>query len=395
MPEPHRRTSDRRAIVIGGSLGGLFAATLLTRIGWSVDVYERSPGHLESRGGGIVLQPEVESAFQRAGVVYRAPLGVVATERLFLDEHGEVIHAVAMRQTLTSWGMLFGSMQRIFPSERYHTGSRLVDLAQGEDSVTAVFANGHRETADLLVAADGPSSTVRQLVFADARPNYAGYVGYRGLVAEDTLARKAADIFTERFVFQQFPNSHILQYLVPGDDESLEPGRRRFNWVWYVNYDKATELPYVLTDKQGQRHASSIPPGEMHPDAEHAMRTYAGKVLAPPFQQLVAATNQPFVQSILDYGAPTMVVGRVALVGDAAFIPRPHTAASTSKAAANAIGLADALMAHNHDVTKALEIWEPEQVALGRRLLEIGQTLGTRSQFVYGSGRYLDGITGQ
>ena len=56
--------------MIGGSLGGLFAGLLLRSIGWDVDIYERSPHDLDSRGGGIVLQPEVLEAFRRAGVQY-------------------------------------------------------------------------------------------------------------------------------------------------------------------------------------------------------------------------------------------------------------------------------------------------------------------------------------
>lgn len=82
-----------------------------------------------------------------------------------------------------------------------------------------------------------------------------------------------------------------------------------------------------------------------------------------------------------------MTFGRVALVGDAAFIPRPHTAASTSKAAANAIALADALIQYNHDVRKALPAWEPLQLAYGKQLIASGQQLGNRSQFSYGTGR--------
>jgi 2-polyprenyl-6-methoxyphenol hydroxylase-like FAD-dependent oxidoreductase len=123
------------------------------------------------------------------------------------------------------------------------------------------------------------------------------------------------------------------------------------------------------------------------PKVEQEMREYADNVLAPPFQKLVAATTEPFVQAILDLGVPQMMFGRVALVGDAAFIPRPHTAASTSKAAANAIALAYALVKHNHDVIKALKAWKPAQLAYGNQLLQYGQMLGDRSQLRYGTGR--------
>jgi 2-polyprenyl-6-methoxyphenol hydroxylase-like FAD-dependent oxidoreductase len=381
------KPTGNRAIVIGGSLGGLFTGIMLRSIGWDVDIYERSDRNLDSRGGGIVLQPDVVEAFQLAGISTQS-LGVVARERYYLNSDGSIAQPMPMRQMLTSWNLLYGSMRRHFPSEHYHYGKRLTDIQQADEQVTASFADGTHDTADLLIGADGPNSTVRQCFLPDIRYRYAGYVAYRGLVNENELESDAAALFTERFVFYQLPNSHILQYVIPGDRESLVPGERRFNWVWYVNYDETTELPRILTDKQGKHRDYSIPPGMLAPAVEQAMRSYADTVLAPPFQKLVAATQEPFVQAILDLGVPQMTFGRVALVGDAAFIPRPHTAASTAKAAANAIALADALVKHNHNVTKALPDWEPSQLAYGRQLLASGQQMGDRSQFSYGSSRF-------
>jgi 2-polyprenyl-6-methoxyphenol hydroxylase-like FAD-dependent oxidoreductase len=378
---------DKRALVIGGSLAGLFAGTLLRSIGWEVDIYERSPHSLDSRGGGIVLQPDVVEAFQKAGIAEEVPLGVVAHERYYLNRDGSIAQPMSMRQTLTSWNLLYGSMRRHFPAEHYHQGKHLSEVAQDGTQVTAIFADGTRETGDLLVGADGPTSTIRHLLLPDYTPQYAGYVAYRGLVDERELDPATAKLLTERFVFYQFPNSHILQYVIPGENESLIPGERRFNWVWYVNYDQTTELPDILTDKNGQRREYSIAPGMLHLTVEQAMRSYADRVLAPPFQKLVAATQEPFVQAILDLGVPQMAFERIALIGDSAFIPRPHTAASTAKAAANAIALADALAAANHDVSKALEVWEGDQLALGMHLWKSGQALGERSQFMYGKGR--------
>lgn len=378
---------DKRALVIGGSLAGLFAGTLLRSIGWQVDIYERSPHSLDSRGGGVVLQPDVVEAFQRAGIAYEDPLGVVAHERYYLKRDGSIAQAMPMRQTLTSWNLLYGSMRRHFPAEHYHQGKHLTEIVQDGTQVTAIFADGSRETGDLLVGADGPTSTIRRLLLPDYTPQYAGYVAYRGLVDERKLDPATAKLLTERFVFYQFPNSHILQYVIPGENESLIPGERRFNWVWYVNYNQTTELPDILTDKNGQRRDYSIAPEMIHPTVEQAMRAYADRVLAPPFQKLVAATQEPFVQAILDLGVPQMAFGHIALIGDAAFIPRPHTAASTSKAAANAIALVDALIDTNHDVLKALETWEGDQLALGMHLWKSGQALGERSQFMYGEGR--------
>ncbi len=379
------RSINKRAIIIGGSLAGLFSGTLLRSIGWQVDIYERSAHDLDSRGGGVVLQADVVVAFKQAGIAIDN-LGVDATERYYLQKDGH-IDKIPMRQTLTSWNILYRSMRRHFPDDHYHQGKVLVKIQSKDDKAIAIFADDSSETADLLIGADGPTSTVRQQLLPTYAPKYAGYVAYRGLVDEADLPPKAAEIFTERFVFYDFPNSHILAYVIPGENESLIPGKRRFNWVWYVNYDEQTELPDILTDKNGRHRPHSIPPEMMALSVEQAMRDYADLVLTEPFKTLVAATKEPFVQSILDLTVPQMAFDNIALVGDAAFVPRPHTAASTAKAAANALSLVDALVKHNYDVPEALRTWEFDQLTQGRRLCERGRSLGDNSQFTYGKDR--------
>ena len=378
---------DKRAIVIGGSLGGLFAGALLKSIGWSIDIYERSPNSQASRGGGIVLQPEILQAFDRASIEYELPLGVTAYERFFLKPDGSIAEKMLMRQTQTSWNLIYGALIRHFPAEHYHQGKQLTDVRQEGDRVTAIFADGTTDTGDLLVGADGAGSIVRQKLLPDSKPNYSGYVAYRGLVDELDLDRETAELLTERFVFQQIPNSHILQYVIPGENESLIPGERRFNWVWYVNYDEATELPKILTDKNGKQHTYSVPPGAIAPEVEQQMRDYGVKVLASPMQKLIAATKEPFIQSVLDLTVPQMAFDRIVLVGDAAFVPRPHTASGVSKGAVNAIAFADALVANNHNVTEALKAWQTNQLKFGMYLKDMGEALGNRSQFTYGKQR--------
>lgn len=154
-----------------------------------------------------------------------------------------------------------------------------------------------------------------------------------------------------------------------------------------MNYDEATELPQLLTDKNGKRRMHSIPPGMMSAAAEQQIRDYASRTLVKPFQELIAATKEPFVQSILDLGVPQMAFDKTALLGNSAFVPRPHTAASASKAAANAIALSEALVANDQNVPSALQAWEGEQLLLGMQLWQHGRSLGERSQFTYGKNR--------
>jgi 2,6-dihydroxypyridine 3-monooxygenase len=101
--------------------------------------------------------------------------------------------------------------------------------------------------------------------------------------------------------------------------------------------------------------------------------------LPAPIAGVVCSVAQPFLQVIYDIEVPRMAFGRVCLVGDAAFAVRPHAAAGTAKAAADAWALADAL-AQEREVPAALSRWEPGQLALGRQLLERTRRIGRRSQ---------------
>jgi 2-polyprenyl-6-methoxyphenol hydroxylase-like FAD-dependent oxidoreductase len=374
--------NGNRALVIGGSLAGLFTGVLLRAAGWHVEIFERSAHEMDSRGGGIVLQPEVLEAFRLAGIRYDGTIGVEAKERVFLDRSGGIADRIPMRQILTSWTLVYTELRRAFPDRHYHRGHELIDFVQSGGGVVARFRDGRTVDGDLLVGADGSRSKVREIVLPSVRAEYAGYVAWRGLVDEADLAVAASTVLVDRFVFYDYPNSHMLSYLVPGANENVQPGSRRFNWVWYRNHSPDT-LQLLLTDDNGRRRSLSVAPGSLSLAAEENVRTAADRFLPHPFKQLVAATKKPFVQAIIDLSVPRMAFGRVALVGDSAFVPRPHTAASTSKAASNAISLAKALRTAPGGVEKVLAEWEPAQLELGSNLREVGRKLGDRTQKVY------------
>jgi len=373
-----KNTHRPRALVIGGSLGGLFAATALHAIGWQVDIYERSAGELDSRGGGLVLQPEVLAAFRFAGITHAGALGVASGDRIYLDRQGEVVQRSFMPQTQTSWNMLYTTMKKALPADALHPGEELLSFEQHGQKVTAHFAGGREETGDLLIGADGPRSTMRSRLLPSVLPRYAGYVAWRGLVAEDALADEAAAVLDGSFAFQQGDDHQLLEYMVPGEDGSVQPGGRRWNWVWYRKVAKGTDLQALLTDRQGVRHAFSLPPGGLQDRYRALLNEDARTMLALAFQQLVEATNEPFVQAILDLQVPRMVFGRAVLLGDAAFVPRPHTAGSTAKAAANALRLAENLQRTSFDIDLALASWQASQLGDGMAMTSWGRDMGNR-----------------
>jgi 2-polyprenyl-6-methoxyphenol hydroxylase-like FAD-dependent oxidoreductase len=189
-----------RAIIIGASLAGLFAATLLRKAGWHTEVFERSHVELVGRGAGITTHPELLQSLVRSGADLN-DLGVVVHERIALDARGRVVDRLPYEQIVTSWDRLYQIMRATIPKGTHHLGCHLTAVEQGPDSVTAVFDNGRRETGDLLVGADGYRSTVRDLFAPEIQPAYAGYVIWRGLAEEADIPREAHAAVFEKLAF--------------------------------------------------------------------------------------------------------------------------------------------------------------------------------------------------
>ena len=364
-----------RAIVVGGSLGGLFAATQLRAIGWNVEVFERSPQPLTGQGG-IILQPDVELAVRCAGTWCHEPQIVVAREHLRLDPRGRVLRRRPTHQALVSWTMVCDMLRRTLPHARYHQGEQLLDFEQDGEQVIARFASGRIETAALLVAADGAASTVRRQLLPDVEPSYAGYIEVRGVADACSLRPQVAGLLAERLASFESAGAHILVCSIPVDRHA--PGRdgQRLGWTWYLKV-AAVELDRMLTDGHGPD-GHPVLFGRPTPEVEAGLRERAADLLPPPFRGVVAATRRLLVRPVADIAVSRMAFGRAALLGDAAFLARPHLAADAAKAAVNAITLAESLEVIRDDIEQALRFWEPAQLELGRELLAHGPIAAER-----------------
>jgi 2-polyprenyl-6-methoxyphenol hydroxylase-like FAD-dependent oxidoreductase len=367
----------RRATVVGGSLTGLAAGILLRKIGWEVNIFERSTQSLSDRGAGIVLQQETLELLRLCGAKGDGDVGVTLNYRKYLDVGGSVASSERMPQLMTSWGLLYSWFERSFPAEHYHLGNEFDSMRQDGSSVTSHFKGGMESKADLLVAADGFRSSIRGLLLPEVQPEYAGYVAWRGVVQESDLSADVLKVFEDNFTFFRMAESHILCYLIPSEKGDTGVGQRRLNWVWYWNLTEA-ELDSVLTDAKGVRRAYAIPPGALHPEQETKQRKIAERVLPPAFRELLSATKEPFVQAIMDLACPQLVFNRTILMGDASFVIRPHTAASTSKCIANAFALVGELVG-KQELSESLDHWQRSELDRGQRLMSYGQGLG-RSQ---------------
>ena len=368
---------QRHALVIGGSMSGLLAGIMLNRHGWIVDIFERVETELAGRGAGIVAQAELIARLDRLGLDTRE-LGVAMTTRRILDRSGRTTSTLKCPQVLTAWERVFRVLRDAFPADRYHRGRGLQVFSQNREGVTARFSDGSSVTADMLVGADGLRSTVRQQCAPAVVPRYAGYVAWRALLPESAIP---AYIHRELFMDMTFclpPGEQCLGYPVAGPDNDLRPGQRRYNVVWYRPADEATELPALLTDTTGLAHSISIPPPLIRAEPIAAMRAAAEQLLAPQFRDIVRLIDELILQPIYDLESTHLAFGRVAIIGDAAFVARPHVAAGVSKAADDAAALAEALDAD--DVVAALRSFENARLPENGKIIERARHLGAYLQ---------------
>ncbi|MGW1163330.1 FAD binding domain-containing protein [Streptomyces sp. NPDC002519] len=375
-----------KALIIGGSVGGLAAAHEMRAVGAEAAVYERSAGRMEARGAGIVMQPEVEALLVRLGMSAQS-VSVGLHERQQLHIHGRATRYAAP-QLMTSWDTLYRALRDPLAEVCYRLDSALSRVRVEDGEVTAEFADGYTARGDFLVGADGIGSATRRLLDPAVRTAYAGYVAWRGLEPESAVPEHLLDLLAERFTFFGSDGQQMLCYLVPGPNGETVEGSRRVNWVWYTNVPER-ELPRLLAGRSGKTFTTFLPPGELLPETAAELAATADASLPPQFAELVHR-SEVFMQPVFDVPPRRMIGDHAALIGDAAGTVRPHTASGTSKALGDAAGLASALRgwASGQALPAArLADWEAQRLSHLVTLSHVGIDLARRSSLGTPTGR--------
>jgi len=182
-------------VIIGGGIGGLFAANALIAQGLRVSVYEQASA-LGEVGAGVFVTPNAVRHLERVGLgpaVKRWGARVGPGSSYFRHD-GTPIAPVQVSDG-SGWNAAFG-MHRAdlveflaanLPTGIVHTGHRAIGFEQDGERACVAFANGATTEAEVVVAADGIHSELRSSVCPPSKPVFHGTISYRGLVARERV----------------------------------------------------------------------------------------------------------------------------------------------------------------------------------------------------------------
>ena len=334
-----------QTIIVGGGIGGLFAAKALLAHGLEVAVYEQAP-ELGEVGAGVYITPNSVRQMVRVGLgdaveTWGARVG---TASHYFRADGSPIAPVQVTDS-SGWSANFGMHRADFvdflaaslPKGIVHTGHRCIGFEQVGDKARVKFANGATAAADIVVGADGIHSELRPYVFPPSQPVFSGSVAYRGTVPSDRVPG--------------FPNERWQMWLGQGKHFLVFPLRagKLLNYVGFVPADKEMKESWSA-------------PGD--PDMLRA--EFAG--WDPRIEALLLKAEKTFRWALHDREPmPTWTKGRLTLLGDAAHPMLPHLGQGANQAIEDGMALATILSrvgnAHAPEALIAYERLRRERVA--------------------------------
>ncbi len=330
--------NNLKAIVIGAGMGGLGAAIALKQAGYQIEVYDRV-SELRPVGAGISLWSNGVKVLNRLGLGKEiAQIGGEMDVMQYRRHTGELISNIDLAPLVAEVGQrpypvaradLQAMLMDAYPGE-IKLGHTFIGLEQDEQSVTALFENGHTATGDLLVAADGVRSIARKYVLGEAvDPQYGGYVNWNGLVpmSADLAPKNMWAIYVG-----EFKRASLMP--VAGD---------RFYFFFDVPMPKEDALEA----------------GDIRADLT---QFFAG--WADPVQTLIQRLDPEKTNRVLihDVGPLSgLVRGRVALLGDSAHATCPDLGQGGCQALEDGFVLAQYLATTNISVEDALKRYETDR----------------------------------
>src|SRR5882757_5009687 len=329
--------SRPNVVIIGGGIGGLFAANALIGQGLRVTVYEQALA-LGEIGAGVFVTPNAVRHLERVGLGPAVEKwGARVGPGSYYFRHDGTPIAPVQVSDASGWNATFGVHRADFvdflaanlPAGIVHTGHRAIGFEQNCDVARVKFANGATAEAEVVVAADGIHSELRSYVFPPSEPVFHGTISYRGLVSRERLP----DWPMDRWQMWAGPSRHFLVFPV-----------RHGTMVNYVGF--------VPADQEMKESWSA--PGD--PDTLRA--EFEG--WDPRIGQVLKQVDQCFRWALYDREPlPTWSKGRLTLLGDSAHPMLPHLGQGANQSIEDGMALATILsQTDNTAVPEALLAYE-------------------------------------
>jgi salicylate hydroxylase len=313
--------SRLRVAIVGGGIGGLFAANALAAQGIKVSVYEQAPA-IGEIGAGVFLTPNSVRHLQRVGLepaVEKWGARVGPDSRYFRHD-GAPIAPVQVTDS-SGWNATFGMhradlvdmLAGALPAGLVRTGHRCTGFEQDGTTARVSFANGASAEADIVVAADGIHSELRPVVYPSSQPTFSGSVAYRGLVPIE----RVPDWPVDRWQMWLGKGKHFLVFPV-----------RAGKMINYVGF--------VPTDEEMKESWSA--PG----DPAVLRREFAG--WDPRIDRVLRNVQMTFRWALYDREPlPVWTKDRLSLLGDAAHPMLPHLGQGANQSIEDGMALATIL----------------------------------------------------
>jgi len=304
--------------IVGGGIGGLFAANALVAQGIPVSVYEQAPD-IGEVGAGVFLTPNSVRHLERIGLALSVERwgARVGHESRYFRHDGAPIAPVQVTDS-SGWNATFGMhradlveiLADALPVGTVHTGHRCTGFDQDDSIALISFANGASIESEIVIAADGIHSELRSHVFAASQPVFSGSVAYRGLVPHERVPHWP----TDRWQMWLGKGRHFLAFPV-------RAGK-------LINY-----VGFVPTDEEMKESWSA--PG----DPDVLRQAFAG--WDPRIHELLNEVQMTFRWALYDREPlPIWTRQRLSLLGDAAHPMLPHLGQGANQSIEDGMALA-------------------------------------------------------
>jgi len=356
---------DLDVVIVGGGIGGLTSAIALRRAGHRVRVFDQVR-ELRPVGAGISLWSNGVKVLNELGLGGPlAAMGGIMDRMAYADSTGEVLCDFSLSPLVESVGqrpypVIRSDLQSLLLQaagpENLVLGARCVgveDRVDGVEGVVVQFEDGTSVTADVVVAADGTHSRLREHVVGRAvHREYAGYVNWNGLVGADPELAKDG-------TWQMWVGQGKRVSVMPVGGDRL-----------YFFFDVPLEL-------------DQVEPREAAPDPQEQLAThFVG--WAPAVMQLIESLDPSATNRIPIHDhepVDRMARGSVALLGDSAHSTAPDLGQGGCQAMEDALVLTRFLTTTNLGVVDALRRYSDERT---ERTGEIMRRARDRARLTHG-----------